>query len=190
SESFERQRNLSFFSKNYEVNLQGVFYLKSYNGDYFRRSRIDPYVTLGIGVTSYNPMTKFNGQIYELRPLQTENVDYGKFALILPAAVGLKLRINDFVNLNLEIAYRYAFTDYLDDVSTIYPESTVDDFRSLLVNRKNEIPIRNPTAYNQQVAGAPRGNVKYRDQYFTLAYRLEIFIPNNKGPVLKKPSAY
>ena len=188
--SFEHQRNLSFFSNNFEASLLGVFYMQEYGGDYFRRWRVDPFLTLGVGFTTYNPKTEFNGITYELRPFRTEEVDYGNKVFMLPASAGLKLKINPFINFNLEIAYRYTFSDYLDDVSSNYPLVIEDDLRSLLINRKNEIRISNPEAYTQLTAGNPRGNPKNNDQYLFLGYRLEIYLPNNKGPVFKKPSAY
>jgi hypothetical protein len=188
--SFERQRNLSFFSNNVEGTIQSVWFLKPYGGDFYRRWLIDPYIALGIGLTSYNPKTKFNGTTYELRPLQTENLTYGKTSLIIPAGLGIKLKVTDFINLNMELSYRHTFTDYLDDVSSNYPDIQVDNTRSLIINRKNEIDIVNPTAYQQLVPGSKRGNPNYNDKYLLLSYRLEFFIPNNKGPVLKKPSAY
>ena len=187
--SLERQRNLSFFSNNIEATLQSVWFMKPYGGDYFRRWLVDPYLSLGVGLSSFNPKAQFNGNIYELRPLQTENIEYKESVLIVPAAVGLKLKINDFINLNLEIAYRYTFTDYLDDVSTTYPTVEQDNVRSLLINRKNEIDVVNPEAYQQLVAGARRGNPNNKDQYILLGYRLEFYIPTNKGSLFKKTSA-
>ena len=188
--SFERQRNLSFFSTNYEATLQSIWFLKPYGGDFFSRWHVDPYLSLGVGISSYNPMARFNGENYDLRSLQTENVAYSKNTPIIPAAMGLKLKVNDFINVILEISYRYTFTDYLDDVSTVFPEVTEDNIRSLLINRKNEVGVINANAYQQLVSGTRRGNSDFNDQYLLLSYRLEFYIPNNRGPLFRKPSAY
>jgi hypothetical protein len=188
--SYERQRNLSFFSTNYEFTLQSVWFMKPYEGDFFKRLPIDPYLSFGVGFSTYDPMTRFNGQDVQLRPLKTENVEYGKSTLILPASIGLKLKVNDFINLMLEVSYRYTFTDYLDDVSTVYPEVSEDNVRSLLINRKNEVAVINSDAYQRIVSGSARGDSRFNDQYILFSYRLEFYIPNNKGPIFRKPSAY
>ncbi len=47
------------------------------------------------------------------RPYPTESFN-------LPVALGLKFRVGTNINLNLELLLRYAFTDYLDDVSGNY----------------------------------------------------------------------
>ena len=188
--SFEQQRNLSFYSGNFEASLHGVFYMRPYAGDYYRRWRVDPYLALGVGYSSYNPQAGFNGKVYELRSLQTEGVLYKKGTLVLPGAAGIKLKVNDFVNLTFELAFRYTFTDYLDDVSGDFVAAADQSVRSALINRKNEIRIVNPEAYRELVTGNPRGNPANNDHYLLLCYRIEFFIPNKKGPVLKKPSAY
>ncbi len=188
--SFNRQRNLSFESWNFESSLQGVYYFKDYGGDFFRRWKTDPYISAGIGFTTYNPKAELNGKEYKLRDFRTEGTSYGKVALVIPAAAGLKLRINEFINFNVEVAFRYTFTDYLDDVSTVYPQGTADNLASALSNRKDEIPVINTEAYDQLVAGGPRGNPDNNDHYGFINFKLEIFLPNNKGPLLQKPSAY
>ncbi len=55
----------------------------------------------------------------ELSPLTTER-EYPTESFSLPVALGLKFRLSSSINLNLELLMRYAFTDYLDDVSGDY----------------------------------------------------------------------
>ena|GEM_PF-205202 len=185
--SWERQRNLSFHSQNMEASLQSVLYLKPYAGDYFRRWRIDPYGALGVGLTTFNPRAYWYGREYELRTYQTEGVAYGRSTLIIPMAAGLKLRLNEFVNCQVEAAFRYTFTDYLDDVSGYYPAELSHDVRSLLSNRKNEIELVNAEAYASLVAGAPRGDPTNRDHYLFLTLKVEMFLPKLKKSFLRKP---
>ena len=45
--SFQRQRNLSFKSRNFQFALHGIYYFKKYQGDYFKRWSMDPYVFTG-----------------------------------------------------------------------------------------------------------------------------------------------
>lgn len=61
--------------------------------------------------------------IYEtdLRELETEGRRYSETTLTIPLAMGLKFRLNDRINLNLETLLHYSLSDYLDDVSGDYP---------------------------------------------------------------------
>lgn len=194
--SFSRQRNLSFFSKNVEASLQGIMFLRPYRGDYHKRWTVDPYMGLGVAVTTYNPTAKLDSITYKLRDIETEGVSYGKFAFVLPLTFGLKLRFNEFVNLNVELSYRYTFTDYLDDASNTFIEDD-GSIAARLSNRKSEAKIDgefaviNPVFFDAQVEGAPRGDPGKNDSYMFISFKLEVFIPRGKNiPVLSKPSAY
>ena len=54
-----------------------------------------------------------------LSSLETER-SYPAESFNLPVALGLKFRLSSNINLNVELLMRYAFTDYLDDVSGNY----------------------------------------------------------------------
>ncbi len=193
--SFQRQRNLRFTSRNFEFNLQGILYLKKYRGNYHKRAAFDPYLGLGVAVTSFNPKTDLDSVIYTLRDVKTEGKSYSKFAVALPLSLGVKLRLNEFINFNLELSYRYAFTDYLDDVSTTFLEED-GSIPARLSNRKREAKIDgefaiiNQEHFDAMVFGAPRGNDKTRDSYLFVMFKLEVFLPGGSGPMFKKPSAY
>jgi hypothetical protein len=187
--SFNQQRNLSFESRNFEGSIQGLFYLKDYQGDYFRRFKTEPYLAVGVGFTTFNPVLPTDSITYTLRDIQTEGVSYGKTVLTIPLGAGLKFRINEFVNFNLEAAFRFTFTDYLDDVSTIYPDFG-ENLESLISNRKFERPGINPEAFDALVPGAPRGDSSNNDHYLLLNVKLEVYLPTGKGILFRKPSAY
>ena len=61
----------------------------------------------------------------DLSALETER-SYPTESFNLPVALGLKFRLSSNVNLNLELLIRYAFTDYLDDVSGAYRTEYTD----------------------------------------------------------------
>ena len=192
--SFEYQRNLSFESNNYEFNFQLLYYLKPYSGDYFSRPKWDPYFGGGVGMTWYNPYTSLNGEKYYLRDIATEpNKKYGNSTLVIPLTAGIKFKVNDFTNLNFELGYRFTTTDYLDDVSTVFPEGgEVFSIADQLANRKDEIPLVNLQAYDQLIPGANRGNNGKQDTYLFASFKVEIFLPNElfvgSKPKLKKSS--
>ena len=178
--SFEQQRNLSFTSRNLEGNFQLIYYLKSYSGDYFSRWQWDPYIGTGIGITSYNPYTELLGEKYFLRQVATEpDKKYGKTTLIVPITAGIKFKVNDFTNLIFEVGFRYTTTDYLDDVSTTFPEIYPNFTIEQLSNRRDEINVVNQSAYDALVNGAKRGDSKAHDTYLFVSLKAEIFLPKN-----------
>ena len=191
--TYARQRNLSFYSKNWEVNLGGVFYLKKYRGDYFKRLNIDPYLFAGIGVTHFNPKADVAGISFDLADIQTEGVDYSQYTLVIPAGLGLKFKVNTFMNFNLEASYHFTFSDYLDDVSSSYAASYPDFTTALVANRKDEIPVVNEDAYeNILIPGGERGDASSKDGYLILSFQLEFYLPpdlfHRETPLFKKSS--
>lgn len=99
------------------------------------RAFFSPYLTVGIGVTSFDvfgDLLDSNGEAYNfevnpaleqdedfetnLRNLDIERADYNERVLHIPLGLGLKFRLSNRLNLNLETNIKYTFTDYLDDV--------------------------------------------------------------------------
>lgn len=175
--TFQKQRNLSFHSKNFQLGLQGIYYFKKYRGDYFRRPVFDPYAFTGFSAIYYSPRADFGGESTLLRPLATEGETYGTWALGIPVGVGAKFRINDYTNINLEVAYFYTFTDYLDDVSKNYGTEFENPSAELLSNRKDEIPLVNQEFYDQMVPGAPRGEPENKDGFLMIKLKVEFYLP-------------
>ena len=184
--TYNSQRNLAFRSVNKEWTIQGMYYFYKYNGIYHKRRTQEPYVAVGVGQTFYNPKAKYNGEWYELRDLHTEVGTYGKNTLIIPLAVGSKLTINEFVNLGIELGYRFSFSKHLDDISGNYATGHDDgSISALLSNRSTQLPIENESAAASMLPGKSRGNGK-ADSYMLINLSLEIFLPGdlfkeNKG---------
>lgn len=203
--SFNRQRNLSFHSTNYEWQVQGVYYFLKYRGKYHKRRTYEPYIAAGFGKTYYNPKadhTDINDvtTTYDLRDIGTETSSYGNSAWIIPVNFGVKAALNEFLNLSLDMGYRFAFTGHLDDVYGKYAGPFDDGtIEATLSNRKNEVPEINKVAYDALVPGAQRGNGK-NDGYFLINVNLELYLPQDlfsgkngkhrKQKILGKPSAY
>ncbi|MFK7953439.1 MAG: DUF6089 family protein [Ekhidna sp.] len=177
--TFQRQRNLSFNSRNFQVQLNTIHYLKKYQGDYYRRWIFDPYIMTGVGFLNFTPTADLNDETFLLREAQTEGVDYKKWAVTIPAGIGAKFKINDFTNVNFEIAYNFTFTDYLDDVSKNYATEFSNSVSEFLSNRKDEIGVVNPEIYDAMVAGSQRGDSSNRDGYLLISIKAEFFIPPN-----------
>jgi len=198
--SANRQRNLSFISKNWEWQFQAVYYFLKYNGKYHSRRAYEPYFAVGVGKTYFNPKAEYLGDLYELQPLGTENTFYKKSSWIIPVSLGVKAKLNEFLNLSLDLGYRFTFTSYLDDVSKIYGGPFPDgDIRQSLSNRKGEVGIINQEAFESYIPGGKRGNGS-NDGYFLVNLNIELYLPgdlfrgkngkNKKDKILGKPSAY
>ena len=198
--SANRQRNLSFQSKNWEWNFQAMYYFLKYQGKYHKRRTYEPYFAIGIGQTFYNPKGQYNGVDYALRELGTENQSYGKSAWVIPVGLGMKAAFNEFLNVTLDVGYRYSFSSHLDDVSGSYAGpfdlGTIEGFLS---NRSDQIPTINQEAFDSISPGASRGTGK-NDSYLLISVSIELYIPGDifkskQGDVPKekwmsKPSAY
>ena len=187
------RRNLSFNTNVWELTLQGDF-------NFFRFMpgepgfNYTPYITFGIGAFSYDPFAYLNGEKIFLRPLNTEGQGtslypdrkpYSAMALSIPFGVGIKYSLNTKINVGFEILYRFAQTDYMDDVSTTYVDPIVfwDPASGLpqppayfLHDRSNEIgePIG--------IAGRARGNSKQKDQFVTAMFHVTFNLQSYRCP--------
>jgi hypothetical protein len=162
-----RNRNLNFKSSIQEVAGGLEFHYYKYQmGN--KKYRATTYMIIQAGLFHFNPTTEYNGNIVELQQLGTEGqgTSYGKrrkyllYQPCIPIGLGAKLSIGKFVNLNLDIALRKTFTDYIDDVGANYNVNPVafnsnqDEMALLLSNRT----IDN-SRYNR------RGNSTTKDWY-------------------------
>jgi len=154
-------RNLSFKTAFQEVNLVGEVNFMKYIPS-VTVNRYTPYLFLGGAVTHFNPQATYQGQTYNLQPLMTEGQSqpYKTTALAAIYGAGIKFNISDACNFIADIGYRYAFTDYFDDVSGYY--APVTSF-----NGPNDIAFkladRSSTPNNP---GTQRGDLRPHDNYF------------------------
>lgn len=195
---FQRLRNLSFNTDIFEVALQGDFnffkYLPS-NPSY----NFTPYVTLGLGLFSYDPYAYLGGRKVSLRDLGTEGQTigymgrkpYSTLAVCVPFGAGLKYSLTQNANFHIEVVHRFTFTDYIDDVSTTYiginrfqpgpPDAAGNPTRSpvqLLQDRSYEIDNKNPLG----MEGRQRGFSKQKDQYIFAEIGISFNISTYKCP--------
>lgn len=159
-------RDATFTSNNIEVLGAAVVDLFPHSVNYYSNKWFNPFVYGGIGFTYFNPRATVNGETYSLRPLQTEGVSYSPITIIVPGGLGVRFKIAHHIDLSVEGGYRMTFTDYLDDVSTVY--QNYDDATTELV----------ATRGNDRTAGKVRGNPDSRDGYFVVGVKAEITIPS------------
>lgn len=168
-------RNLSFTSSNWELNATGAVSLFPLGQRFYQRPRVNFYGFAGIGLLYSNPKGELDGKKYALQPLQTEGVEYSKLNFVIPYGLGVKFMLNPFFNLAIESGHRLTFTDYLDDVSTVYKDqaSFTDPIAAALADRRPEIglPVR--------PEGSKRGNPEKKDAYMLLNIKVEYYIPDD-----------
>jgi hypothetical protein len=189
---FMLQRNLSFNTNVWELSLRGDFnFFRFLPGD--PEFNFTPYVSLGVGVFSYDPYAYLQGQKYFLRPLGTEGQGsslypdrkpYSSMAICFPVGVGVKYAFNERFNIGLEITHRFTTTDYLDDVSKTYVDPAVfpplpDGSPSpalLLSDRSYELgtPIG--------IKGRQRGVETNKDQFVTAMIYFSFNLQSYKCP--------
>lgn len=166
--NFERNRNLSFKSNIFDFSSQLEFnflpYIHGSTDAYFT-----PYILAGFSFIHYNPKAELNGDSYSLRDFGTEGQDrgdeYGRFTGGLLFGGGFKWDINYDWSINVEIAGRKLYTDYLDDVSGIYPNQTqlLSDRGQIAVDLSDRSLV--PGIADE---GRQRGNDRDNDLFVTL----------------------
>lgn len=192
----QKRRNLSFNTNLWEASLSGYFnffkFMPGVEGYHYT-----PYVSLGVGIFSYDPYAYLQGEKYFLRPLGTEGQGdslypdrkpYNSMALCFPLTVGFKYALNENLNVFGEIGYRFTATDYLDDVSTTYagPEafpaipqpdgSLIPSPAYLLQDRSYE------TGTPIGIKGRQRGNSLQKDAYVLLHFGISLNLSSYKCP--------
>lgn len=132
-----RFRNLSFHTAVNEGFVDFRFEPLRTDKRWSKKSlHVSPYVGGGIGFFKFNPKTMYNGQEIELQPLGTEGqglAGYGQkyslFQMVVPISAGVKITpSNRRYSISLDFNYNFTFTDYLDDVSTVYAKQS--DFQA------------------------------------------------------------
>lgn len=168
---FEQARNLSFQSNILEGNAQLEFNFLPYlhgTKDHF----FTPYILAGLSTVHFNPMTEYEGDLVELRPLGTEGQfkgeTYRTSSLAVNYGFGLKLDINYYWSINVELSGRRMATDYLDDVSTVYADK--DDIEQIhgeiaAILSDRSIPVEGVDQNLLTAPGRQRGNASTNDSF-------------------------
>ncbi len=165
-----RLRNLQFESAVSEFSFVGGYYLFN-----LYEKKFSPYVFAGLALFHFNPYTyDSTGKKTFLKPLSTEGQgiypnkkEYSLWQPAIPFGGGFKFAINENLRIGIELGLRKLFTDYLDDVSTSYPD------------RNDLLAARGPTAVelsyrSDEVGGDPnfpsketqRGSAAQKDIYY------------------------
>jgi hypothetical protein len=176
TDRYRNKRNLNFHSNINEYSLQLEYNLVKTDPE--QMPMFVPYVSTGIAFFSFNPYTYTSGgkQVF-LQPLNTEGQGMEQYPnsrrytltqLSIPLSLGVKYYLSQSVQMGVEIGYRKAFTDYLDDVSGVYADpELLSQYRGpmavQLAFRGDELKP-NPVGFPG--AGKQRGNPDNQDGYY------------------------
>lgn len=176
-----QNRNLSFFSNIWELDNRLEFnFVRFGTGVLAKRST--SFLFAGVNLFYFNPKAEYNGSIINLHPLGTEGQTldgkkkYSRVNVALPIGIGYKYSLSPNWILGVELGVRKTFTDYLDDVSTVYPNFENLQGKSgsaavALSDRSGEINSRARGASEGDFRGDPAIKDWYYIGGFTLTYR-------------------
>jgi Domain of unknown function (DUF6089) len=178
-DAYFKARNLSFHSNVVTGSLQVEFNFQPYHSNSGHKDKkIAPYLSAGLGLTYFNPKTKYQDAEYVLRDMGTEGQNLGtEYKLVTPTFLiggGFKIDVNRNWSVNIEMMSHLLFTDYLDDVHGTYA-----DARSVAANHGSEAGVLSDRSVELGdrlgSVGRQRGNSKDKDMYLTttigFAYR-------------------
>jgi len=175
-----KTRNLSFKSTIKEVSIGLEASLLDLSTSHFT-----PYVFGGISLYHFNPWAyDMNGKKVFLQPLSTEGQGLSQFPeqkpykltqIALGFGFGARYAINDNMTIGVEMLQRKTFTDYLDDVSSIYVDQNVllqaKGAKAVeMAYRGDEIPGGLPYPNH----GVQRGTPSEMDWYYFFGVNFEI----------------
>lgn len=188
---FQKARNLSVRTDYVDTSIDLEFNFFNYvHGS--RNQYFTPYVFGGLAFVYYNPRAKLDDTWYGLRKLGTEGQAIGDdYAQIVPAlsyGIGIKMDFNYEWSLNVEMNARQMFSDYLDDVSTTYPNMFElamrrGDIAVLLSDRSAELGIE-PIGQ----IGRQRGVSGDNDAYYSVRVGIVYYIGLLQCPAISRHS--
>ena len=186
-------RGLNFTSIINDFSLVAEFnFLEYYTGN--PKKNVSPYLFGGISVFQYTAFANVGDNLVDLSDYATEAVDpdakwykkmFGKTSSIgvsIPFGFGVKFSLSRHMAGTVEWRMQKTFTDYLDDVATVYPEQhavyTADDGTTY--------DLTDPTG--DFIAGQQRGDSAFNDWFGMARVSLtwKFNLPDGRGCNLSK----
>ncbi len=163
--SFQQLRNLNFYSDVFDAAAVIEFnffpYLHGSATEYYT-----PYIFGGFNFFRFDPMTTLNGEKVSLREMGTEGQlpgqEYNFFSFGLAYGIGWKWDISRKWSLNIFVSSRSLFSDYIDDVSGVYP-----DYNQLMADRGADAVLLANRSEMEDFGspGTQRGDATTNDSY-------------------------
>ena len=188
------ERGLNFTSMINDFSLVAEFnFLEYYTGN--PKKNVSPYIFGGISVFQYTAYATVGDELVDLSDHATEGPQdpeakwyskmFGKTSPIgvsIPFGFGVKFSLSRHMAATVEWRMQKTFTDYLDDVATVYPEQhafyTAED--------GTKYDLTDPTG--NYIAGQQRGNSAFNDWFGMARVSLtwKFNLPDGRGCNLSK----
>jgi len=190
------ERGLSFKTKINDFSLVAEFnFLEYYTGN--PKRNVSTYIFGGISVFQYTAFVQLPDTLLDLGDYATESVDpnakwyqkmFGKTSPVgvsIPFGVGVKFSLSRHMAATVEWRMQKTFTDYLDDVATVYPK---DQDHAVYTDPNSGIvyDLSDPTGSYE--AGQQRGNSAFNDWFGMARVSLtwKFNLPDGRGCNLSK----
>lgn len=192
-----RQRNLSF--KSSVADVGGMLEFNFFKFDKGKKKFYhSPYLGLGVSIFFFNPKAEYNGKWYYLQPLGTEGQNdasysgikkYKLYSFSIPIEFGYKFSVYRNWNIGIFGSWHYAFTDYLDDVSSNYPQTVSlpggsRGIAAALSDRSGEVGEKIGKV------GYQRGESTAPDQFMFVGLTISYTIMSLRCPTPAEPNTY
>ena len=207
------ERCLNFTSKIHDLSFVAEFnFWEYYTGN--PKKNVSPYIFGGISVFYYTAFANVGGTLVDLSDYMTEPIPsdpkwyekpFGKespIGISIPFGVGLKFALSRRMAGTVEWRMQKTFTDYLDDVATVYP---ADDKHATVIHEGLYFDLTDPTATPSGIPvdgnghptetpdglyteGQQRGNSAYNDWFGMARVSLtwKFNLPDGRGCNLSK----
>lgn len=194
-----RGRNMNFRNNIIELGLRAEVTIW-YDNDVGNKGYYNPdfkmYLFGGVSGYYHNPQgqvysegqLQYDGFWFDLRPWKTEGQEkeYSAFGVAVPAGIGMYFTFNKEWRVGWEFSWRTTFTDYLDDISTVYNLPNSDDpialefysqtYQSLVddINAGSGVDGQkisvNDFRYYSETQRSKRGDATNNDSYMTAQF--------------------
>ena len=188
------ERGLNFTSKINDFSLVAEFnFLEYYTGN--PKKNVSPYIFGGISVFQYTVFANVGDRLVDLGNYATEGPEpadakwydkmFGKTSPVgisIPFGMGVKFSVSRHMAATVEWRMQKTFTDYLDDVATVYPEQ-----HATYIDENGEVyDLTDPTG--NYLAGQQRGNSAFNDWFGMARVSLtwKFNLPDGRGCNLSK----
>ena len=151
---WREERGLNFTSKIHDLSFVAEFnFWEYYTGN--PKKNVSPYIFGGISVFYYTAFANVGGTLVDLSDYMTESIPsdpkwyekpFGKespIGISIPFGMGLKFALSRRMAGTVEWRMQKTFTDYLDDVATVYP---ADDRHATVILEGLYYDLTDPTA--------------------------------------------
>lgn len=160
-------RNTNFRTQLYELNAIAEFNFVEYRIGH-KKHYFSMFIFAGLAGFYINPEGNIGGGWEKLQPLRTEgqNRGYSNYQFSIPFGIGVKYNLTNKIGLGFEWGPRKTFTDYIDDVSGLYPDPSATTGGGLAYAYRLKD--------NYALAGTMRGNPRTKDWYFYYGLTINI----------------